>query len=1295
MQAGDVIDDRFEIERLARSGGMGCIYRACDQRTGEAVALKVLQSAGPQQLRYFAEEVRALAMARVPGVVRYIAHGVTAAGQPYLTMEWLSGETLAERLAREGLTVAESVAVVERVAATLGGIHRLGIVHRDLKPTNLLLVDGQLERVTLLDFGIARIAGVSQPLTLPGTLVGTPEYMAPEQVRGDDVIDARADVFALGAVFFKCLTGRTPFQGKGALDVLAKVLLEAPPSLRELRADIPEAIESLVERALSKSPEGRPRDGAAVAAELAALPAPVVVGRRVLAPVLRARATELTTTERKVMCLVLARDRAAQEDATRSVAEEVGHARALRAIAQRYHGQIQLVEASSPLIVLTSAVAPTDLAARSARCALEIQALLGGAPVVLVTGRAEIAERLPVGELVDRALQMLPAERASVPSVSVRIDEVTAGLLGTRFETTQDDEGRYLLPSARDEQMTTPSLLLGKLTACVGRSLEMVRLLAAFDQCVSAKAASAVLVTATAGMGKSRLRQELVQRLLSRGEALEIWIGQGDPMRAGSAFDLLAHALRRAFGLVDGEPLDVRRRKVVARVERHAGLSVPRVAAFIGELVGAPFPDEADVQLHAARRSPILMGVELRLAWEDLLRAECAKRPVLLILEDLHWGDRPTVTMIDAALRHLRDLPLMVLALGRPEVHELFPKLWEGCSVHELRLGPLPREASEQLVREVLGESVSAEQVATLVERADGNAFFLEEQIRSHASGTSGGMPETVLAMVQARLSALDPEARRVLRAASIFGQAFCESAVSALIGGLQVAPLLADLVEREVIVRRGERRLHGEVEYRFRHALVREAAHGMLTERDLRLGHALAGEWLEAQREADPMALAEHFERGGAPARAAMSYLRAAEQALCGNDLGAAIERAERAIACGASPSTAGALRLVQAEAHLWRGDFAMAEQRGGEAIELLDAGSAAWFSAFTQRVYAACRLGGFDRVEGWMGTVGDAAPLEGAWRARNTCLCAGATALAIGGRVAAADALIGAVERAASDPPALDIEVVANLHQARTFRAMALGDPGGCLAGLEGSLAAFEQAGDRRNACMTRANLGYYYGELGDYSGAEAMLRSALADADRMGLHDVAASAQASLGQVLAYLGQIVEARVLEEEAIVAIQRLGDPRIEVAARSYLAKIALLTGDLEVAEREARAAAEILESAPLLRIAAVAVRARALLGLGRTAEALSAAREAFSTLESIGALEEGESLVRVVYAEALAASGSRPEAIAAIASARDNLLARAAKISDQVLHERFLHGVPDNARTLDLARRWLGEGLL
>jgi len=147
------------------------------------------------------------------------------------------------------------------------------------------------------------------------------------------------------------------------------------------------------------------------------------------------------------------------------------------------------------------------------------------------------------------------------------------------------------------------------------------------------------------------------------------------------------------------------------------------------------------------------MGDQMMRAWQDWLAAEATAQPVVIVLEDLQWGDPPTVSFTDAALRHLKDRPLMVLALARPEVHEVFPKLWAERGTQEIRLGELTRRASEKLVREVLGESVTAVTVDRIVQLAAGNAFYLEELIRAVAEGREEALPETVLAMVEARLA--------------------------------------------------------------------------------------------------------------------------------------------------------------------------------------------------------------------------------------------------------------------------------------------------------------------------------------------------------------------------------------------------------------------------------------------------------------------------------------------------------------------------------------------------------------
>ena len=208
FEPGTVLAERFEIERRVSAGGMSAVYRALDRRLGGHVAVKLLygRDAGEHRERMY-REARILEKLSHPGSVRYVAHGETTDDQPYIAMEWITGETLGKRLARTGLTLGESVRLVTRVAETLAVAHAKGIIHRDIKPGNLILRDGDVDRPTLIDFGIARMGLGASAITNTGVMLGTLGYMAPEQARGTKALDARADVFALGAVLFKCITG--------------------------------------------------------------------------------------------------------------------------------------------------------------------------------------------------------------------------------------------------------------------------------------------------------------------------------------------------------------------------------------------------------------------------------------------------------------------------------------------------------------------------------------------------------------------------------------------------------------------------------------------------------------------------------------------------------------------------------------------------------------------------------------------------------------------------------------------------------------------------------------------------------------------------------------------------------------------------------------------------------------------------------------------------------------------------------------------------------------------------------
>jgi tetratricopeptide (TPR) repeat protein len=534
-------------------------------------------------------------------------------------------------------------------------------------------------------------------------------------------------------------------------------------------------------------------------------------------------------------------------------------------------------------------------------------------------------ERLPVGEVIDRAAALL--DDAPGPG-RVAIDEASAGFLALRFRV--EPRGGRLELTGELESGEQPRTLLGRPTSCVGRERELGVLEATLDEVITEGVARAALVTGPSGAGKSRVRHELAAR--RRDRRLAIFLARAEALRSGSPLDLLAGLVRAGAGVAASDAPEAARAKLVAVVHRRlAGADRADVAEFLGEIIGAPFPDEASPRLRAARDDGRVMGAHMQRAFVSWLGAECRVQPVLLILEDLQWGDAQTVRFLDAALRDLAKLPLFVLALARPEVHERFPGLWRGRGLSELPLAALPPRACERLVREVLGH-LDARAVERIVRHADGNALFLEELIRAASHGDLETLPVSVLAMVQARLEALDARDRRVLRAASVFGESFTRDGAAALVGeplAREIDDILERLVDAEIIVRRAE------AELAFRHALVREAAYAMLTDEDRRLGHGLAAAWLTAHGEDDALLLAQHHDRAGDTASAIGSYARAARQAFEKNDFDAALVRAQRAIDLGAAEVVLGEAHAVRGKALAALGRWVEAETALAAALE------------------------------------------------------------------------------------------------------------------------------------------------------------------------------------------------------------------------------------------------------------------------------------------------------------------------------------------------------------------------
>jgi hypothetical protein len=1300
VQPGDVIAERFVLAERIGAGAIGVVFRALDLASGaraESVAVKLLRDGGAGHDPRFVREATLLARLHHPAIVRHLGHGRTLDGETYLAMEWLEGETLSERLARDPMTPREAVRLVARIADALGYVHRQRVVHRDVKPANVFLSGGDPQQAKLLDFGIARSGEGTTGITSPGMLIGTPGYMAPEQARGELDLDARVDVFALGCVLYRCLAGGAPFEARDALATLAKVVLQEPAPLEERARGTPPELVAIVQRMMAKDRARRFADGGEVATALAALELDALPGyaddagggaRSVRPP----SGEMLTDAQQQVVSVVLAGARHPSADEptwARGAEVDPDLADAMRPFGAR----VDWLMDGTCLAVFQKQGNAADQAALAARCALSVRRLTD-APIVLATGRSMLTRGTLIGEVIDRAFERLHERRAAAPStLGVWLDEVTSGLLPAEFlvERSKPTEGGPLLTGTLG-LLEPPRLLLHRPTPCVGRKRELAMLEALFDECVAEPAARAALVTAEPGLGKSRLRHEHLRHVM-RLPSVEVWIARGDPMSAGAPLTVIAQMVRRACGIREGESKAARRDKLAARVARHVPADArARVAAFLGELVGATEdqPGEGGNELvRLAHHDAMLMADQIRRAWLDLLGAETRAHPVVLVIEDLHWGDRPSVEFLDGALRLLADAPLMVLALARPEVHDLFPRLWGERALLELRLRPLAKRACRELVQAVLGEGYDDAAATRIIALSAGNAFYLEELIRAVSEGRGDALPETVLAMVQARLDALEPDARRLLRAGSIFGQTFPRAGVLSLIGAdegtLDLDRWLDVLGERELLTRRGEGRFADE-EYTFRHAILRDGAYAMLTDADRALGHRLASSWLEEAGERDAMLLAEHAERGDDAGRARALYTRAAQQALAASDLTGAVARAERGIACGATGEALGELQLVQAEVHRWRGEWQRVRETAAAALALLPRGGASWSTAAGELALAS----GIATDDAVLREIAEAlrtldTPPD-ARAARCVALGRAIGMTVLRGLSHLAPPLLAHFEALFAELPR-DAFVEGWRERARGMVALRAYDVAGWARMTAAAAALFDEAGDIRAACAQRVRLGDSLKELGAYEQAERVLRDTLELAVPMGLSSVTAGARHFRGVVRAGRGPGGARRPLLEQAAAFARAHGDARQEGSSRVYLAQTLLLLGELTPAEGEARAALVALRETPPLLPSAHATLARVLLAAGRPSDALLAAAAAVEAIEGLDWIEEGETLVLLAHAEALEQNGAHDAAAVAFARARARLDEQASRITDEPTRQAFLSRVAENTRILARTR--------
>lgn len=1294
---GQRIAGRFRIERLAGAGGMGEVYRARDEVTGEPVAVKVSRESVEDEAR-FLREARLLESLRDPDIVAHHGHGRLEDGRPFLAMAWLEGESLADRLARGTLSITETLTIVRAVARALGAAHRRGIVHRDVKPSNVLLCPDPdagpgAVRPRLIDFGIARHTTIrGATVTKTNAALGTPYYMAPEQVRGARDAGPAADVFSLGCLLYECLTGRSPFQQDTLLAALAAVLLEEPVPLRRLVPEVSAELERLALRLLAKDAANRPVDGDAVVDELDALTSSETSAASVATP---GTIAGLSRREQRVVLVLVALPSEVRRavEVTQRADEPDPTSLRLRALVEQSEGKVEISAEGALVASFADEDATRDRVERAVRCARAVVASDPGARVGLVSGRA-VAGRVPVGEVVERAIGLARALPAGVGGVVVDDDVAAFAAASSVLEPIASPPGGARLGPPR----ATYASRAGRI---FGRDRELVAMRSAVEEALDEPVSRALVLSGDAGLGKTRLLDELATGLVEVRPALRVLRVRSQPTDREAPLALALRLVRTAAGIEEGEPIDTRRRKLASHLEAIEGASLSRD---LGELARIPSLDGPDDDV--LRDDRFLRGDLERRAFVDWLGLLARhEEGTLLVVDDAHHADVTSLELLAEATLALRARPFVLLVAARPDERADRAPLDVALARVEPerhRLGKLLPRAARALVDDVLGPdpSVTDEVRGALVARGEGNPFFLRELAAARARGSES--PSSILAAVEERILRTGEETRRTLRAVSLLGEPSTIDLVAALVPALDRAQLEACLDELDRAELVDLSRSPGAlVRVRPRSALVADAAYAMIPDDERVAAHRIAGSRL-ASEGAEPARVARHFEHGGEPVRAAEAYRDAAERALEAHDLARADAHAARGLSLSdeLTPTLRGELCLGRAQAARWQGAYAQAFGFAEESVVLLERSvredpspddaarserARRLLEALGVWIASASALGrveALERAEALLFRTPHVQTDDRALRALEVVtVCRGAAAWLGRADRARADRWLDRARARAGVAPAPIAD--AWLHALSASRALHDGDLATFLVDTERAIDAYERAGDARNACNQRVRLANALVSVGALARAEPLLVRARADAERMHLSLVAAYAVQNLGHVLGRLGRDAEARAALQDAEGRGARLGDRQLVTGSRLYLALLcleddrpAVRTQALEPARRALEAATD---DGPF-RAIAHAVYARAALAVGDLATAVTSIDGAIRWLDAHGPIEEGEATVRRAHAEVLLATGREAEAHAVARRALTALETRAAALPE-ALRAGFLDGHPDHRR--------------
>lgn len=874
---------RFLVEREVGRGAVGIVYRAFDEQTATPVALKIIAARGEgSEASRFEREGSVLAELDHPGIVRVVAFGTFEDETPFIAMEWLEGEDLASRQRRKPLTLEQAIEVSLQVATALAAAHHAGVVHRDVKPTNIFLrtSEGDAIATKLVDFGVAAAGDIR--LTRSGNMVGTPAYMAPEQARGDGPVDARSDLYSLGATLFELITGRPPHVGPTPIATLARLVTTTAPSLSDFVPDIPPRLDALVAKLLATSTEDRPPNATAVANELRELLADARIASASLQRLEAPPTLSVGTGSRIVTSIVV-------------LSAGTGEAREqAMAILRARDADVVPLGQDGIVAHLGARQAVGDEAGRALDLGLELAKR--GARLGVATGRTPLRLSRPIGEVVDRASSLARDATAG----QVLADASTAELTRGRFEFQLRPGGSALV---REAQIARKIESIGG-APFVGREAELAQIVSAYERCVDDHTPVVVSCTGPPGIGKSRLGREVLARISTTMEPPRLVVVRCESFGRTNSLGVAAEILRGLLRIPKGTTVASASKTIASRLDD----------ALSGKMSSA-----RELVAHLVANEPIEDGPSARdalwLAMTELVLRTASAGATAIVIEDVQWADPESTRWVDHVLGRAQGKPLWALMIVRPTFWKEHPRIFAGRDHVRLDLRPISKRATRAIAKAVLGARATDELLDLIANQSAGSPLFAEELSRLSASGRDATKAPTIEAAIQASIDALEEPLRDATARLSTFGLSGWESGLSAL-GVTDAAQLLRQLGAAELIVEQAASRFPGATEWAFKHALVREVAYASLDDDAKKQLHAAAAIWLESMGE-DAATVARHYELGGELDSAGKHWERATRRALTTSALADAVQMGERALAFATDRPTAFPRALLLDEAY------------------------------------------------------------------------------------------------------------------------------------------------------------------------------------------------------------------------------------------------------------------------------------------------------------------------------------------------------------------------------------------